>query len=578
MADGGTEAGSGGRRTLARRLLTWYAVAVIALLGALGVALDLTLQRVLVDELTDSLADQARLVQAALREGDDLQRVVAGLGAGVDARVTIIEVSGRVLADSAEDPARMDDHSDRPEVIAAVGGDVGTATRDSATLGVPLRYVALPVEDDRIVRMALPLTIVDEAIGRIRLVVVVGGVLAALVGVAVVWLLARRLASPLETLMVTARSLSGGGEPAELPGSSTTEIETLAATLNDMADQLTVQIDDLSKERRLRDSILSALDEGVILVDGADGLPYLNPWAAAAYDALPNDLTGLTPHGLQRLVRDVRSSGRPGTELHEHGHPSRWLQASAVPLEPGGRVLLVLRDVTEARRVEAMRRDFAADASHELKTPIAAIQAAIETTVGTIGRDPVAAKRFAQQAHDHAIRLSRIVADLLDLSRLEASGVTMQRVELDDLVQKKVALQARAFKAAGIWLSVWTEPATVQGSSEDLSLAVSNLLDNARWYTPSEGSVDVAVRTDDREVIVEVRDTGAGIPTRDLPRIFERFYRVDVGRSRLTGGTGLGLAIVKHVVEQHGGSVEVESELTVGSTFRIRLPTYEPGV
>jgi signal transduction histidine kinase len=238
----------------------------------------------------------------------------------------------------------------------------------------------------------------------------------------------------------------------------------------------------------------------------------------------------------------------------------------------GDGVIVVLRDVTERRKVEAMRRDFVADASHELKTPVASIQAAAETLVRAIGEDPVAARRFASQVHATSVRLSQMVTDLLDLSRMESERPDLHEVDLARLVRKEVDRIADRAEVQGVDLVLDVEEVVIQASRKDVRLAVRNLLENALAYTPEGGMVTVGTRREGAVAVLSVTDTGIGIPGRDTARIFERFYRVDDARHRDTGGTGLGLAIVRHVAEQHGGSVEVESELGRGSTFLIRLP------
>jgi signal transduction histidine kinase len=248
------------------------------------------------------------------------------------------------------------------------------------------------------------------------------------------------------------------------------------------------------------------------------------------------------------------------------------LQAAAVPLGHAEGVLVVLRDVTAARRVEAMRRDFVADASHELKTPAASIQAAAETLERAMTNDLAAAMRFTRQLRHEAGRLSRIVSDLLDLSRLETERPVLRPVRFDHLAREEVSRIRGQSEEGGVTLEVEAAPVTVEGSQKDLSLLIGNLLENAIRYTPAGGRVQVAVSAVDRSAVLSVSDSGIGIPSRDLPRVFERFYRVDRARSRATGGTGLGLAIARHVAEQHGGRIEAESELGQGSTFRVILP------
>jgi two-component system sensor histidine kinase SenX3 len=237
--------------------------------------------------------------------------------------------------------------------------------------------------------------------------------------------------------------------------------------------------------------------------------------------------------------------------------------------------LLAISDITETTRVDAMRRDFVSSASHELKTPVAAILASAEALQMALARDPGSAERFGEQIERLARQLAKLVGDLLDLSRLEASEPAHELVRIDQVAEEEVSRVRPAAELAGLTLTATSSAVSVSGSRRDLGLAIRNLLDNAVRHTPAGGTIDVKLRSDNGEVVVEVIDSGEGIPKRELPRIFERFYRVDTARARATGGTGLGLAIVRHVVERHGGSVHVESDLGQGSTFRLQIPQAE---
>lgn len=318
--------------------------------------------------------------------------------------------------------------------------------------------------------------------------------------------------------------------------------------------------------------LLNALPDGVILIEG-DQVAYANPAASQLLGAaLPATVTRLLPVTLIGLVGEARR-GRPAMEVIERGNPRRWIEVAAKPLGADqSSVVLVLRDVTEVRKVEAMRRDFVADASHELKTPVASIRAAAETLLRAMDEDPVAARRFAGQLHVTAGRLSHIVSDLLDLSRVESEQPELKTVDLALLVAKEADRIGDRAEVRGVDVVTDVEPAPVDASRKDLRLAVRNLLDNAVEYTPAGGKVTISTRDRAEEVRMTVVDTGMGIPGRDIPRIFERFYRVDDARNRETGGTGLGLAIVRHVVEMHGGTVTVESELGAGTAFTVSLP------
>lgn len=322
---------------------------------------------------------------------------------------------------------------------------------------------------------------------------------------------------------------------------------------------------------RDRDVALASMEDGVLLFHGDGTLGLANPAAQRLLGAAPQGVTGLTPASLQTAVR--RADGVPQRLDLEIGFPPRIVRCTVTLAGDDGSVLVVARDVTDAVTLDRIRTDFVTNASHELKTPVATIQATAETMTVAAQDDPDAVMRFAQRIEKEALRLSRIVADLLDLSRLESGSDLVEDVGLDRVLSEEVERIAAVAEDAGVRVHLDTAPVpAVPGSERDLALAIRNLLDNAVRYSEPGGTVRASIAMDDSCVVVRVTDEGIGIPSRDLPRIFERFYRVDRGRSRETGGTGLGLAIVRHVVENHGGSASVDSELARGTTFEIRLP------
>jgi signal transduction histidine kinase len=331
-------------------------------------------------------------------------------------------------------------------------------------------------------------------------------------------------------------------------------------------------------ERAVQDLILGAMQEGVLLFEADQRAAFANAALERHLGFRPATVSNLYPLRLRETVLEVVASGEAATVDVERSSPSRWLRVTATPAGEG-LVLLVITDITDSRRTEVVRRDFVANASHELKTPAASIQAAAETLRAVADEDPQAVSRFAVQLEREALRLSRIVADLLDLSRLEAGSVLGEPVRLDVIVREEAERSDDAAREAAVELEV-TAPraAPVTGSGRDLSLLIRNLIDNAVRYTRPGGRVDIRVEAGDEAVTVSVADTGIGIPTRELSRVFERFYRVDRARARETGGTGLGLSIVKHVADNHGGTVSVESELGIGTTFTVTLPASGQGV
>ena len=315
------------------------------------------------------------------------------------------------------------------------------------------------------------------------------------------------------------------------------------------------------EDRRVQDLILETMQEGVLLLDAGWRTEFANAALERHLGARPAALAQILPIAARETAREAAERRTPRSVEVEVGNPARWLRVVSTPAGEDGSVLVV---VTESRRIDAVRRDFVANASHELKTPAASIQAAAETLRDAAADDPEAVARFAAQLERDALRLSRIVMDLLDLSRLETEHDGHGRVQLETLVHEEVERAAPMADDASVVLEIAADvPTPVTGSARDLALLLRNLIDNG---------IRVAVTTVGDDAILTVRDTGIGIPTKDLPRIFERFYRVDRARSRETGGTGLGLAIVKHVAENLGARVDVESELGVGTTFTVWLP------
>jgi signal transduction histidine kinase len=371
-----------------------------------------------------------------------------------------------------------------------------------------------------------------------------------------------------------AASTPPGGTPAREPGASPpeggtpditqagpAEVRQLAGALNQVIVAVTAQLSQLNREAGLREQILSSMSEGVVLADASGRMLYANP---AAHDLLA---------GATILPAQLRGEGPVELTLR---HPRRReLKATCLRLEDGRR-LVAMQDVTEAKRIEAMRRDFVADASHELKTPVASILAVAETLETAVEDDPSAVPIFMRTLLSETRRMSALVQDLLDLARLEGRPTDRRLVSLTQVVTRETARVRQDAEGKGLVLKEEIEESVnVAGNAEDLSLALRNLLDNALRYTLN-GQVAVKLYRQGAQAVIEVDDTGPGIPGKDLGRIFERFYRVDRARSRETGGTGLGLAIVRHVVEQHAGQVKVESELGRGSRFVVTLPALLP--
>jgi signal transduction histidine kinase len=371
-------------------------------------------------------------------------------------------------------------------------------------------------------------------------------------------LVADQIGRPLKSLALDLGRIARGHSD-RVTASGPAETVRLSEAINGMAEELAGVIDELRAETGLREQILASMREGVVLADSYGGLIYANQAAHDMFGRSPRDLLPAQLEGLGEH------------ELTVHHPRRRELRSTSVKLEDG-RMLVVIQDETERKRVESIRRDFVANASHELKTPVAGIMVTAETVERAIDDDIDHARRFAASLVREARRLSALVQDLLDLARLERGHGERSPVRLEEVVRVEIDSLRERIERKGLVLEVaLEEDIEVLGVREDLALMFRNLLENALVYT-ANGSIRVSLANTGKEFELLVTDTGAGIPTSDLERVFERFYRVDKARSRDTGGTGLGLAIVRHVVESHGGVVEVSSELGSGSTFTVRFP------
>ena len=396
------------------------------------------------------------------------------------------------------------------------------------------------------------------------------------------WRPGRRVAS----LRRTVRRLA----ETTLPGWRWTEPDDLAGLTNELAaitTRLRDRLDELTEERDRAGQILDALDDGVLLLDGAGRLLVANP-AARSWFGLPDDLRPGLPAqrvlGVAQVTALAEQATRArapvvGTCTLVFPEP-RTLAMRAFPLAdrgPTGRIVVTLTDITQRRRLEVLRRDFVANASHELKTPVAAVRALAETLLTALPDDPEAGRRFAERIGREAERLDALTRDLLDLSRVERGTLDVEPVDLVGLAKEVVGGYGDLAEERRIRLRAELQPqVSMRGDRAQLGLLLSNLLDNALRFTPAKGTVCVRLDATESRAVIQVSDTGHGIPAGELPRVFERFYRVDKARARQTGGTGLGLAIVRHVAEAHGGTVRVDSELGRGSTFTVTLPVAGP--
>jgi len=535
------------------------------------------------------LAEQVGDALATRSEDSGFSERLAVLGRAARLRLTVIAPDGTVLADSdAHSP--LANHANRPEILLAQATGEGLDWRSSATTQRETYYFARRLDRGGktigYVRAAAELEEMERAIVEQRKNLLLGGAVALAVGLLVSAFLARWLARPLETMGASAMAVTNGNLEARIRGDGPVEVRMLAGALNSMADKLRQQIRSERSARAEIETILASMAEGVVAVDARERVLLMNATAARMLGlAEPIELGApLWQHvrfpELERALAAALESGQPwhadATPPGEFGNGGRVVALSVAPVqgEATGAVAL-LSDVTEVRRLEQVRIDFVANVSHEMRTPLTAVLGALET-IADPGQDEESRRRFLELASRNAVRLRAIVGDLLDLSSIQAQGgkLPLESIPIHEPLRgAAAALQGTALKK-GVELTVPAAMPTarIQGNRQRLEQAFTNLFANAIHYTPAGGRVSARIRVTPKEIAVDVEDTGIGIPATALPRVFERFYRVDRGRSRDTGGTGLGLAIVKHIVRAHGGEVVVASQEGQGSTFTVKIP------
>ena len=515
------------------------------------------------------------------------------LGAATGARLTVIRADGTVLADSAENATKMDNQSNRPEIVASRTQGTGTATRFSQSLSMPVMYWALPVHRNRdllgYVRTAMPRQVIDARLTRLRAIVFLGAGVAAVVGLLVGFFFARRVTQPLTSMTAVAALLMGENYDQHLRMHSKDEFGEIADAFNRLAANLRERMDTISKEHNQLLAILGSMVKDVIAVDNDERVVHMNQAAGTILRACAEACIGKHLWEVTRVRTIVETVSSTIRDAQEHVHEAHivespgelTVQMHAAPLrdskgEPSGAVV-VLHDVTELRRLENIRRDFVANVSHELKTPITTIKGFIETLRDGAWKEREQAERFLAIIARHADRLHAIIEDLLSLSRLDqgADPAALPRTEevLADVLQAAIQDCAAKAAAAEITLTAACDPSLrVSINAALVEQALANLLDNAINYSKAGGTVWLEAQADTDAITITVRDQGIGIPQEHLPRLFERFYRADKARSRDHGGTGLGLAIVKHIAQVHGGHVAVRSTVGEGSTFTVVLP------
>ncbi len=508
----------------------------------------------------------------------------------INARVTVMDASGQVLGDSTLDKDSMANHANRPEIKKAMSGETGQTLRYSTSLGQRMYYFAVPVKSENrvigVVRVAVPWSEIEAGQNHLKLIIGSAVLVALILMVIVVSSFISTIVVPLQEMNKVAQEIAEGKLDTALNVNSNDEIGALSWSLNYMAHQLRDTIRQITEERNKIKAILASMNDGVIAIDRNGDILLINPAVERMFNIKAGESIGkgvievIRNFDLEKLLHESLGSEESITrELQFFIPEPKSFRVSTAPLtnETGAvGVVAVMRDITAFREVERMKTDFVANVSHELKTPLTSIKGFVETLMDGALEEPETARYFLEIINDETDRLNRLINDLLSLSRIEAKHVGTRRLplNLDKLIMNTVSILSPQANEKNQALNVDIKaPLSVVLADEDMiGQLMINLLDNAIKYTPEGGRIDIKAENWHDEVKVAIVDTGIGIPRESIPRLFERFYRVDKARSRELGGTGLGLAIVKHILEVHNGRIEVESRLGQGSTFSFYLP------
>ena len=580
----------------------WFlglAALLAALLLLIITCIDLTLPPYLVRRIQHDLEREARLTREVFGDKlaaqplnvEEIDHLAHDLGNQTGLRVTVVTADGTVVGESDKAPeelGQIENHLKREEVQAAMRDGVGSARRHSRTIGVDLLYVAVPVHSPPpssqllgFVRVALPLHEIAQTTSRVRRTVAIVSLIVGLIDIPFLFWLARRYSGPIDAMRQMATRVAGGDFAARAPERIGGELGELADALNQMSAQLDARLRELTAEKAELNATVANMIEGVLVVDASGKIRLANDTLRRQLN-LPDSALGKTvmeafrSTPLQDLVSEALASGQVNArELSFFGPEERVFDTNAACLRgrhgaPTGAVV-VFHDITRIKQLENIRKEFVANVSHELRTPLSIIKGYVETLLDEQPPDEPTSKQFLQTIEKHSRRLEALIDDLLSISELESQQARLNlapvslRAEVGAVLE---GLKQRAQeKSMTIVAEVPDELPAVRADVQRLHQVLFNLLDNAIKYTQPGGRVAVSAKEKGGEVEVCVADNGPGIAAEHLPRIFERFYRVDKARSREMGGTGLGLSIVKHIIQTHGGRVWVESQPGKGSSF-----------
>ena len=585
------------KRRLFFQIFPSFLLIILIIIIALSWYVSSSFRSFYLDETSSKLEARANLVREYLLKknllnSEDLNIECRHLADLSNTRITVVSKTGKVLADSDENPYLMDRHSDRLEIIEALNGRTGTSVRYSYTLNQDMMYLAIPVfENDvivAVVRLSFPLTFIEDTLWQIQERIIIGGIIIAVLAAFVSFFISKRISKPLERIRKGAERFARGDFNKKLYGRGSIEISSLAETLNTMAQQLDERIKTLSRQRSEQEAMLRSMVEGVIAVDMEERIIRINKAAGNFFQINAKDCSKklisevIRNTSLQEFIQNaLKSKKQTKTEITIFQEEERVLdiRGSALQDTKGIQIgtLIVMNDITQFRQLESMRSEFVANVSHELKTPITSIKGFVETLQEGVVKDPKKINQFLDIVAKQTDRMNAIINDLLHLSRIEqqkeSSDILLSQNKICEIITS--AVQDCQNQAVRKQISIQIncdENISANINPPLLQQAIINLIDNAVKYSETGGRIEIYTGVKTKKIIISVQDWGCGISKEHHSRLFERFYRVDKARSQRLGGTGLGLAIVKHIAAIHNGKVSVESEPGKGSTFSIHLP------
>jgi len=573
----------------------------LALLMGLG---SIPIKDFFFEKTRTDLESRAKLLSTQLlpylKKGEfhRVQEIIKELGSTSSTRFTVIDLNGRVLADSEQSPSKMNNHLEREEIQQAIAQNSGMAIRYSESVKDQLMYYAttFPINDNEkvILRVSLPLTALNKTLNHIFVRVSVSALGLLLMMALFSWWMAKRMSKPLEKIRQQARNFAKGDFTKQIVFRSRDPLELyqLGTSLNDLARELDKKIKTIVSQNDQQNAIFSNMAEGVMVIEPTGLITFMNSAAQkilnidfkkdSTLDLFQfNDLWPLK----DLILRSSRFDSPQKKELCLGQAPNeKIIDVYSSPLKhledlPEA-LVVVLSDVTQLKKLESHRKDFVANVSHELRTPLTSIQGYAELLLDSERSENPNNKKFIEIIHRHALRLEKIIEDLLSLSRMEReidnSEIEFRHQSLQNCLHSAIEVCEVAAGKRNIQIQMECESNLITlFNSPLMEQALVNLITNAIKYSPENSSVKVRAKKTGPDIEISVTDCGIGIADEELPRLFERFYRVDKARSRDLGGTGLGLSIVKHVSLAHKGRVEVQSQLGKGSTFSIFVPHTE---